>query len=84
MAAVVNAMVVNAMVVNSFEYNAGALYAIVPALAQPAESDWKLVYEDPQSLVFLRDPAPGIPVLDRSRIVLPRHIDEPGTRAEGG
>ena len=60
---------VNAIVVNSFEYNAGALYAIVPAMAQPAESDWKLVYEDPQALVFLRDPAPDMPVLDKSRIV---------------
>jgi hypothetical protein len=60
---------VNALVVNSFEYNGGALYALAPAMAQPAESEWKLVYEDPQSLVFLRDPAPGVPVLDKSRIV---------------
>jgi hypothetical protein len=60
---------VNAIVVNSFEYNAGALYAIVPALAQPAESEWKLVYDDPEALVFVREPAPGVPVLDKSRIV---------------
>ena len=41
----------------------------MPALAQPAESDWKLVYEDPQSLVLLRNPRPSVPVLDKSRIV---------------
>src|SRR5438067_2012618 len=61
---------VNGMVVNSFEHNSGALYAIVPAMTQAGESDWKLVYEAPQALVFLRDPAPDIPILDKSRIVL--------------
>jgi hypothetical protein len=60
---------VNAIVVNSFEYNSGALYAIVPAMTQPGESDWKLVYEDPQALVFLRGPAPDMPILDKSRIL---------------
>ncbi len=60
---------VNAIVVNSFEYNAGALYALVPALAQPAEAGWKLVFEDPQSLVFFREPPPTVPVLDKVRIV---------------
>ena len=60
---------VNAIVVNAFEYNAGALYSLVPALSSPAEAEWKLVYEDPQSLVFLHDPPPGMPVLDTRRIV---------------
>src|SRR5205085_4800110 len=32
---------VAAIVVNAFEYSACALYALVPALAHPAESEWK-------------------------------------------
>jgi len=59
---------VGAMVVNAFEYNAGTLYPIVLALP-----DWKLVYEDPQSLVFVRDLPPGMPALDASRLY--DHLD---------
>jgi hypothetical protein len=59
---------VGAILVNSFEYNSGALYALVLALAQPGQSAWHLVYEDAQSLLFLRDVPPGIPVLDSRRL----------------
>jgi hypothetical protein len=54
--------------VNSFEYNSGVLYPLVLALAQPAEADWKLVYQDPQSLVFVRSVPPGVSVLDKGQI----------------
>ena len=60
---------IGAILVNSFEYASGELYAMIPALTQPGESAWHLVYEDPQSLLFLRDVPPGIPVLDSRRIV---------------
>jgi hypothetical protein len=43
-------------VVNAFEHNAGTLYPLVLALP-----DWKLVYEDPQALVLVRDLPPGMP-----------------------
>lgn len=59
---------IGAIVVNSFEYNSGVLYPLVLALAQPSEADWKLVYEDPAALVFLRDVPPGVAVLDKTRI----------------
>jgi hypothetical protein len=59
---------IGTIVINSFEYNSGVLYPLVLALAQPAEEQWKLVYQDPQSLVFLRDPPPGLPVLDKNQI----------------
>jgi len=59
---------IGVMVVNAFEYNAGTLYPLV--LAVP---DWKLVYEDPQALVFARDVPPGVPVLDPRRIL--DHLD---------
>jgi hypothetical protein len=59
---------VDAIALNAFEYNSGIVYPLALAMAQPAESDWKLVYEDPAAMVFLRNPPPDIPVLDKSRI----------------
>ncbi len=59
---------VGAIAMNGFEYNSGVLYPLALALAQPAEDAWKLVYEDPQAMVFLRDVPPGVPVLDKRRI----------------
>ena len=60
---------VGAMVVNGFEYNSGTLYPVVLAMADPAESGWKLVYDDPQALVFVRQPPAGIEALDKGRVV---------------
>ena len=52
---------IGAIVVNAFEYNAGTLYPLVLALP-----DWKLVYEDPQALVLVRDLPPGMAALEPS------------------
>jgi hypothetical protein len=60
---------VGAIVVNGFEYNSGVLYPLVLALGQPSEADWKLAYEDPQSLVFVRRMPPGLQPLPKTRIV---------------
>jgi hypothetical protein len=60
---------VGAIVLNGFEYTSGILYPIVLALAEPSESDWKLAYEDSQSMVFLRQLPPGVNPLPKSRIV---------------
>jgi hypothetical protein len=54
---------IGTIMMNAFEYNAGTLYPLVLALA-----DWKLVYEDPQALVFVRDLPPGMPALDAGRL----------------
>jgi hypothetical protein len=59
---------IGVIVVNAFEYNAGTLYPLVLALP-----DWKLVYEDAQALVFVRDVPSGMPVLDASRLL--DHLD---------
>jgi len=59
---------IGVIVANAFEYNAGTLYPLVLALP-----DWKLVYEDPQALVLVRDLPPGMPALDPSRIY--DHLD---------
>ena len=60
---------VDAIVLNAFEYNSGIIYPLVFALAQPAESDWKLVYDDAAALVFLSNPPAGMPVIDKSRVM---------------
>ena len=59
---------VGAIVANAFEYNAGTLYPLVLSLP-----GWKLVYDDPQALVFVRDPSPGMAALDPSRLY--DHLD---------
>ena len=59
---------VGAIVLNSFEYNSGFLYPLVLDLAGQSQEDWKLAYEDPQAMVFLRDVPPGMPILDKARI----------------
>jgi hypothetical protein len=60
---------VRAIVLNGFEYNSGTLYLLALALTQPSESAWKLVYDDPAALVFVRDLPPGAAALDKSRIL---------------
>lgn len=59
---------IGAIVTNSFEYASGTPYELVRAVAYPNMADWKLVYEDDQAMVFLRDVPPGIPVIGKERI----------------
>jgi hypothetical protein len=40
----------NPIVMNTFEYATGPVYLLAPALADPAQTAWKLVYNDPQAL----------------------------------
>ncbi len=67
--ATLNRYGVGAIVLNAFEYNSGIIYPLAVALAQPAQSDWKLVYDDPAAMVFLRNVPAGLPVLDKSRVL---------------
>ena len=60
---------IGAVLMNAFEYNTGALYGLALALTQPGGAEWKLVYEDAQAMVFLRDAPAGMPVLDKRRIL---------------
>jgi hypothetical protein len=59
---------IGAIAINAFEYSSGVLYPLALALSQPGESSWKLVYDDPAAMVFLRDPPPGVPELGKARI----------------
>ena len=53
------------------------MYLLAPALADPAQTAWKLVYNDPQALIFMRTPPPGVQPLN-SLDVLTHMEDECG------
>jgi len=55
---------IQAIVMNTFEFAGGHVYLLAPALADPAQTSWKLVYNDPQALVFMRTPPPGVQPLN--------------------
>jgi hypothetical protein len=59
---------VRVIVMNSFEYVTGEFYPLVLALSNPLTSNWQLVYQDPQSLIFMRDPPKDMPVFDKARL----------------
>ena len=66
---------VQVVVMNAMDYVSGALYPLVLALANPATADWQLAYEDTQAVVFLRRPAPGVPLLSNKLGRVLRHLD---------
>ncbi|MBZ5624617.1 MAG: hypothetical protein LAQ69_38835 [Acidobacteriia bacterium] len=55
---------VQAIVMNGFEYGTGSVYKLAPALADPRQTEWKLVFSDPQAMVFLRHPPPDVQPLN--------------------
>jgi hypothetical protein len=56
---------VEVIVMNGFEYATGTLYKLAPALADPADPAWKLVYSDSQAVIFMRRPPQGVEPLDK-------------------
>jgi hypothetical protein len=59
---------VQTIVMNGFEFVTGQMYLLAPGLADPAQTQWKLVYEDSAAMVFMRNPPPDMPALDSLRI----------------
>jgi hypothetical protein len=55
---------IEVIVMNTFEPSTGPIYVLAPALADPAQTTWKLVYNDPQSLIFMRNPPPEVQPLN--------------------
>ncbi len=55
---------IGAIVMNTFEPATGSVYVLAPALADPAQKTWKLVYDDAEALVFMRTPPPGVTPLN--------------------
>ena len=60
---------VQTIVMNTFEYSEGLVYRLAPALADPQQTEWKLVYEDPTAIVLMRHPPAGVAPLDSLRIL---------------
>ena len=67
---------VQAVVMNTLDYVSGAMYPLALALANPIGSEWSLVYEDSQAVVFLRRPPPGTRVLSNPLGRVLRHLDK--------
>ena len=55
---------VEAIVMNTFEPATGSVYVLAPALADPAQTKWKLVYSDAEAVVFMRTPPAGVTPLN--------------------
>ncbi len=61
---------IQVVVMNAIDYVSGALYPLALALANPESSQWQLVYDDPQEVIFVRGHAQP----DKLRRVL-LHLD---------
>jgi hypothetical protein len=66
---------VQVVVMNTMDYVSGVLYPLAVALANPISTEWQLVYDDPQAVIFLRRPPPGTPVLSNKLGRVLRHMD---------
>ena len=51
---------IEVIVMEGFEPNTGDAWLLPAALADPAQSEWKLVYRDGQAVVYMRNPPPGV------------------------
>jgi len=60
---------IDVIVLNGFEYFNGILYPLAPMLAGSQSAVWTLVFSDPQSMVFMRHPPPGVAPLDSSLVM---------------
>jgi hypothetical protein len=56
---------IQTIVMNGFEYSEGQAYNLMLAISTGL-TEWKLVYNDPQAVVFMRQPPQGVQVLDPS------------------
>lgn len=55
---------IDVIVMDSFEPVSGAAYYLPAALADPRQTEWKLVYRDAHALIYMRRPPPDVQPLD--------------------
>ncbi len=60
---------IQTIVMNSFEYTGGLVYLLAPALADPRQREWKLVYSESASMIFMRHAPEGVAPLDSLRVL---------------
>ena len=63
---------IETVVMNTFQLNTGGAYTLALALGNPQSTEWQLVYDDAQSLVFRHQPPAGTPVFADK---MPRVLD---------
>lgn len=72
---------IDVIVMNTFEPASGNVYVLAPALADPQQRTWKLVYSDAAALVFMKQPPagvaalPSLQVLDHMEAECSEHIE---------
>ena len=66
---------VQTVVMNTMDYVSGAMYPLALALANPVGTDWQMVYEDAQAVIFERHPPPGAAVLPNKLGRVLAHMD---------
>ena len=54
---------VQTIVMTGYEYFTGSPHFLIAVLADPRQTEWKLVYQDAQGMVFMRQPPPGVQAL---------------------
>ena len=57
---------VKAIVMNGFDFG-GQVLLLAPALADPSQKQWKLVFQDEKELVYMRELPPGVQALPSLR-----------------
>jgi hypothetical protein len=51
---------IQVIVMDGFEFASGEPYLLPAALSDPSQKEWKLVYQDAQTVVFMRHPPMGV------------------------
>jgi hypothetical protein len=59
---------VQVLVLQGFEYWRGTVYMLGPALTDPNQTKWKLVYQDKTAMIFMRQPPPGVTPLNLDQV----------------
>ena len=55
---------IEVILMDGFEYTSGAPYLLPAALSDPKQTEWKLVYQDAQAVVYMRHPPPDVQPLN--------------------
>ncbi len=55
---------IEVILMEAFETGSGAPYLLPAALSDPSQKEWKLVYQDSQAVIFMREPPAGVQPLD--------------------
>jgi hypothetical protein len=72
---------VQTIVMNTFEYTEGLVYLLAPALADPQQTEWKLVYSDATAIILMRhpptdvEPLPSLNIFDHMEAECQLHLD---------